>query len=271
MTESTTAFLADARSLAARWDAQQTGYIRHRAERFDTIARVVAAVCTDVAAPRILDLAGGTGSLAIAVLSRIPGARAVIADKDPALLAIASDLASADRRLEIAEVDLTRDDWAEHPLITQAPFDAVVSSTALHWLQPGTLVDVYRRLTDLLRPGGIVLNGDHLSYSDHHQGVVARIARADDQEMQQETFAGDVDTWDEWWQAVADTPRYAAALARRAQVWGPELHEAPPKVTLGFHLESLRSAGFTETGTVWQYLDDHVLYGVKAADDMPWQ
>ena len=47
-------------------------------------------------------------------------------------------------------------------------------------------------------------------------------------------------------------------------MWGAELHEAPPKVTLGFHLESLRGAGFVETGTVWQYLDDHVVYGVAA-------
>lgn len=263
MIETTTTALSDARSLAARWDAQQTGYIRHRAERFDTIARVVAAVCADIPEPRILDLAGGTGSLAIDVVARIARARAVIADKDPALLAIAADLASADNRFEIAEVDLAREDWAEHPLIAHAPFDAVVSSTALHWLQPGNLVDVYGRLTDLVRPGGIVLNGDHLSYSNHHEGVLARIARADDEAMQRETFAGDVDTWDEWWQAVADTPRYAEALARRAQVWGPELHEAPPTVTLGFHLEALRSAGFTETGTVWQYLDDHVLYAVK--------
>jgi hypothetical protein len=82
--------------------------------------------------------------------------------------------------------------------------------------------------------------------------------------MQQTTFAGDTDTWDEWWQAVADEPRYAEALARRSEVWGAELHEAPPKVTLGFHLESLASAGFAETGTVWQYLDDHVVYGVLA-------
>ena len=38
-----TSTLETARSLAARWNGQQTGYIRHRAERFDTIARVVAA------------------------------------------------------------------------------------------------------------------------------------------------------------------------------------------------------------------------------------
>ncbi|KQP53905.1 trans-aconitate 2-methyltransferase [Agreia sp. Leaf283] len=262
MTESSR--LDTARSLAARWDAQQTGYIRHRAERFDTIARVVAAVCADVDEPRILDLAGGTGSLALQVLGHVPGARAVIADKDPALLAIAADLAEDDPRLETAEVDLARMDWAEHPAIAAAPFDAIVSSTALHWLQPGTLVDVYRALPGLLRPGGIVLNGDHLSYSSEHEGTLARIALADDAAMQAQTFAGETDTWDEWWQAVADVPYYAEALHRRAEVWGSELHEAPPKVTLGFHLESLRSAGFVETGTVWQYLDDHVVYGVAA-------
>ncbi|WP_374947627.1 class I SAM-dependent methyltransferase [Agreia sp.] len=256
--------LDTARSLAARWDAQQTGYIRHRAQRFDTIARVVAGVCVDVAEPRILDLAGGTGALALHVLRHVPKARAVVADKDPALLAIADDLAADDPRLQTADVDLARADWSEHPAIASAPFDAIVSSTALHWLQPGDLVDVYRTLPGLLRPGGILLNGDHLSYSAQHEGTLARIALADDAAMQAQTFAGDTDTWDEWWQAVADVPRYAAALQRRSEVWGAELHVAPPKVTLGFHLESLQSAGFVETGTVWQYLDDHVVYGVTA-------
>lgn len=251
-----------ARALADRWDTQQTAYIRYRAERFSTIARVVAAVCADTPEPRILDLAGGTGSLALAVLSDVPRGRAVVADKDPALLAIAADLASVDDRLAIAEVDLARDDWHEHPLIADG-FDAVVSSTALHWLQPGTLVEVYRRLAQLVRPGGIVLNGDHLSYSRHGEGVLAAIAADDDETVQRESFARGVDTWDEWWQAVAGTSRYADAMARRAEVWGRELHEAPPKVTLGFHLESLRSAGFVESGTVWQYLDDHVLYAVR--------
>ena len=254
-----------ARSLAARWDAQQTGYIRHRAERFDTIARVVAAVCADVAEPRILDLAGGTGSLALHVLGHVPHGRAVIADKDPALLAIAADLAADDARLQIAQIDLARANWTEHAAIAAAPFDAIVSSTALHWLQPGTLVDVYRALPGLLRPGGILLNGDHLSYSAHHESALARIALADDAKMQEKTFAGETDTWDEWWQAVADAHLYTDALQRRTEVWGADLHEAPPKVTLGFHLESLASAGFVETGTVWQYLDDHVVYGVVAS------
>lgn len=252
-----------AHSLAARWDAQQTAYIRHRAERFATIARVAAAVCAQTPEPRILDLAGGPGSLAIAVLSEIPKARAVIADKDPALLAIAHDLAATETNLEIAEVDLAQADWHQHPIIAGAPFDAVVSSTALHWLQPAALVDVYRRLAHLVRPGGVVLNGDHLAYDQHSESTLAAIARSDDDTTQREAFAGGVDTWDQWWRTLAATPRYAEAYARRNQVWGRELHEAPPKVTLGFHLEALRSAGFSETGTVWQYLDDHVVYTIR--------
>jgi SAM-dependent methyltransferase len=263
----TDAALADARALAARWDAQQTGYIRHRAERFATIARVVRHVAAGVAEPRILDLAGGTGSLALEILAAIPGATAVVADKDPALLAIAADLALGEPRLEIAEVDLAHDGWADHPLIARGGFDAVVSSTALHWLQPAALVDAYRRLPALVRPGGIVLNGDHLAYDAHQEGTLARISLADDREVQDAAFApGGVDTWDAWWQAVADTPRYADALARRDEVWGEELHVAPPKVTLGFHLEALRSAGFVETGTAWRYLDDVVLYAVRGTD-----
>ncbi|OUE30743.1 Trans-aconitate 2-methyltransferase [Clavibacter michiganensis] len=261
------AAFADARSLAARWDAQQTGYIRHRAERFATIARVVRHVAAGSAEPRILDLAGGTGSLALEVLAAVPGATAVVADKDPALLAIAADLALGEPRLEIAEVDLAHAGWADHPLIARGGFDAVVSSTALHWLQPAALVDVYRALPALVRPGGIVLDGDHLSYDAHQEGTLARIALADDREVQDAAFAsGGVDTWDAWWQAVADTPRYADALARRDEVWGEELHVAPPKVTLGFHLEALRSAGFRETGTLWRYLDDVVLYAVRGTD-----
>ncbi|WP_067823900.1 class I SAM-dependent methyltransferase [Nocardia inohanensis] len=252
-----------AQALAERWDAQQTAYIRHRAERFATIARVTAAVCADRPEPRVLDLAGGLGSLGRAVLAEIPHAHIVIADKDPALLAVAADLAGGDPRLELADVDLARTDWFEHSVIAREPFDAVVSSTALHWLQPATLVDVYRVLAQMVRPGGIVMNGDHLSYDSHGESVLAAIAKADDEANQRASFGRRVDTWDEWWQAVAAEPRYAAAFARRDEIWGPELHIAPPKVTLGLHLEALRSAGFRQCGTVWQYLDDHVVYAIR--------
>lgn len=255
--------LAVARDLERRWADQQTGYIRHRAERFATIARIVAAVAADVPTPRVLDLAGGTGSLAEAVLAAVPDAEVVVADKDPVLLAVAADLVPERPGSTVALVDLADPAWVEHPAIAGAPYDAVVSSTALHWLQPDALTRVYAAVAGLVRPGGIVLNGDHLSYDEHAEPTLRRIAEADDAAVQATAFGGGVDTWDAWWAAAEAVPHYADAVARRRATWGEELHVAPPKVTLGFHLETLRSAGFRETGTAWQYLDDHVLYAVR--------
>ena len=80
---------AIARDLLARWDAQQTAYIKHRALRFETIAKTIAEICP--ARPRILDLACGPGSLTEAVLAANPDAHIVGVDKDPVLLAIARD------------------------------------------------------------------------------------------------------------------------------------------------------------------------------------
>lgn len=261
LTDTLTDARDEARALIARWDAQQTGYIRHREARFDTIARVVAARTAEVPAPRILDLAAGPGSLGADVLSAVPHGRLILLDKDPALLALARDAHALDDRVTVVAGDLTGD-WAAHPALAE-PFDAVVSSTALHWLQPDALVRVYFQLADMIRPGGILLNGDHLLYDEISQPAMRAVAARDDETVQAETFAGGADSWEQWWDAVAASPRYASAFDARESAWGDELHVAPPKVTLGFHRETLRSAGFAETGTVWRYLDDHVVYGIR--------
>ncbi len=78
-----------------------------------------------------------------------------------------------------------------------------------------------------------------------------------------EAQAAGIEDWDRWWDALGAHPEFAAAMAERSRVWGPELHVAPPKVTLGFHLETLRSAGFREVDTVWRYLDDHVVCALR--------
>src|SRR5262249_55034994 len=41
-------------------------------------------------------------------------------------------------------------------------FDAVVSTTALHWLRPDELAAVFAGVAALLRRGGAVVNGDHM-------------------------------------------------------------------------------------------------------------
>ncbi|WP_405879257.1 MULTISPECIES: class I SAM-dependent methyltransferase [unclassified Streptomyces] len=43
------------------------------------------------------------------------------------------------------------------------PVDAAVSTTALHYLTKSTLRGVYQDIAKCLRPGGVFVNGDHMS------------------------------------------------------------------------------------------------------------
>jgi SAM-dependent methyltransferase len=43
----------------------------------------------------------------------------------------------------------------------------VLSTTALHWRAPEHLTRVYRELGQLVRPGGVFLNGDNLKFGPH--------------------------------------------------------------------------------------------------------
>jgi len=102
---------------------------------------------------RIVDLGGGTGSLAEAILERFPQALVIVRDIDPEMLAVArTRLARFGDRVE-----LDRASFAD-PL---PPVDAVLSAFALHHIP--NLPDkaaVYGRIYEAIRPGGVFLNND---------------------------------------------------------------------------------------------------------------
>lgn len=89
----------------------------------------------------VLELGVGTGETARRVLARHRGARLVGIDASEAMLA-AADL----------EGDL-RVSRLEDPL-PEGPFDLVVSCLAVHHLEAGEKRDLFRRVADVLRPGG---------------------------------------------------------------------------------------------------------------------
>lgn len=242
--------------LLARWDAQQTAYIKHRDQRFavmiDTILRRRGA------APRVLDLACGPGSLTAAIIAGLPDAQVTAVDKDPVLLAIASDVFADRSSVVVRAADLDEVSWLGELV---GPFDAVVSSTALHWLRPEVLARLYLQLADLVAPNGLFLNADHLLYDPIATPALVELARQDDRYNQDTAFAAGTDSWDEWWTAAQSLPQYTAAARARAALWSNKV--PPPKVTLGYHLETLRSAGFSQVGTIWQYLDDYVICAMR--------
>src|SRR5438876_9246837 len=113
-----------------------------------------------------LDLACGPGSISQRLLSRFPQARCVAVDFDPVLLLLGQNvLGDMQGRLRWIEADLRNPDW--YTQLGEEQVDAVLSTTALHWLPAGTLVQVYHRLGKLVRPGGVVLNGDEYDFGLH--------------------------------------------------------------------------------------------------------
>jgi len=98
---------------------------------------------------RVLDLASGTGTLAIWAKHRQPSAEVIGIDADPAIISIARSKAERER------VDVRFDEGYSTALpYGEETFDRVLSSLFFHHLsrveKQATLAEVYR----ILRPGG---------------------------------------------------------------------------------------------------------------------
>lgn len=101
---------------------------------------------------RVLDLGAGTGLLSRQILARHPQAQVVLLDGSRAMLERARE------SLPAAETILA--DLRE-PL-PEGPFDAVVSSLAIHHLEPEDQRGLYLRIPQALRPGGVFVNAEHI-------------------------------------------------------------------------------------------------------------
>ncbi|MFF5114347.1 class I SAM-dependent methyltransferase [Streptosporangium sp. NPDC000509] len=242
------------RDLFSSWEEQQSAYVAHRENRFQVMLDVLDLHCPGD--PTVLDLACGPGSITERVLSRFPRARAVAVDHDPVLTRLArSVLARHDDRATVVECDLAHAGWSS--ALPDLSFDAVLSSTALHWLSPGQLLEVYTELARLLPPGSVLLNADHLRFGDDHPAL-RRLSASHDAAVQRAAFTDGAATWEQWWATVAHHPELAPLLPERERRFADRPPQPP--APLEFHLAALRTAGFAEVGTVWQYLDDHVVF-----------
>lgn len=98
----------------------------------------------------VLDVGCGTGTLAILVKTRVPGARVVGLDGDPKVLAIARDkIARAGVEIEVRE-GLAND----APTFAPASFDRILTSLVLHHLTTEQRRSALAAMHRWLRPGG---------------------------------------------------------------------------------------------------------------------
>ncbi|HYB89355.1 MAG TPA: class I SAM-dependent methyltransferase [Streptosporangiaceae bacterium] len=254
---------AAAQSWIDRWDAQQQAYMPDREERFTALIDAVEAGAGRPD-PLVLDLGSGPGSLAVRLLGRIPGATVVAVDADPLLLALGRAAYGDRAGLRFADLDLRVPGWpAGLGLDRQA--DAAVSTTALHWLPAPALRAMYAELATVLRPGGLLLNGDHLTDEEALTPALARLNRALTERWEERAGAtGGQDDWKGWWQAATADPVLAGPAAEREQRRLSEDHHGSESVRLAEHAGALAAAGFTDIGTVWQHGENRILAAVRA-------
>lgn len=200
------------------------------------------------------------------MLGSFPKSRVVAVDTDPVLLRVGAEaLHRFRRRTAWVLADLRKKSWSSELPVRR--FDAAVSSLALHWLEEGEVRALYRDLRPLLRPGGLVINGDYLP-SSQLKGHVRTAERHRDTEKGRAGLPAFKTEWGRWWGAVEHEPSLRDVLRER-QVRMPGI--IPPRRTTGprnpvsleAYERALRDAGFREITVSWQDRGFRVLVGVR--------
>jgi SAM-dependent methyltransferase len=120
---------------------------------------------------RFCDLGAGDGGLAQLVMDAHPGSTCVLVDfSEPMFRAAERSLGGRRDRWEQVDADLASSSWLEH-LPRQERFDAVVSRLCIHHLPDERKHELYAEAFDLLEPGGLFLNWDHVAIGGLAEGL----------------------------------------------------------------------------------------------------
>lgn len=191
----------------------QAGEFPHRAEGEGVL---LAHVPGEVR--RVLDLGTGGGRLLGLLLADRPGLRGVGLDFSELMLAEARRLFDGEERVELVVHDLDR------PLPQLGRFDAVVSSFAIHHLEDERKRALYAEAFELLEPGGVFANLEHVA---------------------------------------SPTPRlhaaFFAAIGEPLESEDPSDRTVAVETQLGW----LREVGFDDVDCYWKWLEMALLIGVR--------
>ncbi len=151
------------------WQEADTTTNYHRARpgipfadaQFDIVERVLTAHKVEVEC--LLDLGCGDGIATEAMLDRFPVSKAVLVDfSEPMLAAARERFGSSTTDTNIVVGDLLGSGWIADAR-SHAPFDLVISRYAIHHLPHARKQSLYAEILDLLKPGGMFVNIEHVS------------------------------------------------------------------------------------------------------------
>jgi tRNA (cmo5U34)-methyltransferase len=172
-------------------------------------------------ARRILDLGTGDGRLLALLQSDRQELFGVGLDFSELMLGAARERFADDDRVELVEHDLAQ------PLPALGRFDAVVSSMAIHHLEHERKRSLYGEVFDVLEPGGVFANFEHVA------SPTPRLHRA-----------------------------FFAAIDEPLENEDPSDRLLDVETQLGW----LRELGFDDVDCYWKWLEMALLIGVKPAE-----
>lgn len=132
--------------------------VQHRAEGEGVLSEQVPRD-----ARRILDLGTGDGRLLALLQADRPDMLGVGLDFSELMLAAAGRRFAGNERVELVEHDLAQ----ALPLPVLGSFDVVVSSMAIHHLEHERKRSLYGEIFELLEPGGVFANFEHVASATH--------------------------------------------------------------------------------------------------------
>lgn len=245
----------DAATLVKRWEAQQEVYVAERESSFDLMLDIVEWL--GLAPGRVVDLGCGPGSLASRAMRRWPEAEILGVDLDPVLVELGRR--TLGERVTWVEADLREPSWGR--LLGRDPVDAVISATAMHWLDVSHLRELAKELATHLRPNGVFLNYDTMALEDDVPRLRALSEQFRTNLAERARISGGADSWDGWWTMVRDQPWLADAVSERTRRFGTSVKSPAP--SLEDYSNALYEAGFQEVATLKQVANRRLLVAIR--------
>lgn len=201
-------------------DAQKVRRYLDRADQFPHRAEGEAVLLEHVPRQvrRVLDLGTGDGRLLALLQGDRPQMRGVGLDFSELMLVQARERFAGDERVELVEHDLAE------LLPPLGRFDAVVSSMAIHHLEHERKRALYGEVFDLLEPGGVFANFEHVASPSHRLHLA-----------------------------------FFAAIGEPIENEDP----SDRLLDVGTQLGWLRELGFEDVDCYWKWLEMALLIGVK--------
>ncbi len=173
-------------------------------------------------ARRVLDLGTGDGRLLALLRLNRPAMLGMGLDYSDLMLEAAAKRFAGDERIELVKHDLAE------TLPAFGRFDVVVSSMAIHHLEHERKRSLYAEVFDLLEPGGVFANFEHVASPTHRLHVA-----------------------------------FFAAIGEPLEDEDPSDH----LLDVASQLTWLRELGFDDVDCYWKWLEMALLVGVKPADN----